>query len=312
MSLRIVFMGTPEFAARSLAQIVIAGHEVVAVYTQPPRPAGRGQALRRSAVHDTAEGLGLTVHTPASLKSKDVQDELAALAPDVIIVVAYGQILPPAVLDIPEHGCLNLHASLLPRWRGAAPIQRAIMAGDTMTGVQIMRMEAGLDTGPIFMTESVPIRPDDTGGSLHDRLADVGANLWFVALAALQRGAAVFTEQSEDGITYAHKITREDRQIDWCMSAEQIRNQVRALAPAPGAFTFLPDGRLLKVLAAAMDSEADSGEPGTLVNDRLGVATGEGVLRLTRIQPEGKAPMDADAFLAGHACPAGQRLGTDA
>jgi methionyl-tRNA formyltransferase len=313
MTLRIIFMGTPAFAAASLSQIAMSGHEVVSVYTQPPRPAGRGQSLRRSAVHETAEALGLPVETPQTLRNEEVQAELAAMEPDLIIVVAYGQILPRAVLDIPSLCCLNLHASLLPRWRGAAPIQRAIMAGDTLTGVQIMQMEEGLDTGPIFMTETVPIHPDDTGGTLHDRLAQTGANLWFVALAALQRGAAVFTEQAELGVTYAAKITREDRVIDWTRPAVELERQVRALGPSPGAFAMADLGKgeqVLKILGASVDQRGNTptAQPGTIIDDGLGIQTGAGVLRLAMVQPAGKPLMDARAFMSGQKNLKGMRL----
>jgi methionyl-tRNA formyltransferase len=316
MSLRLVFMGTPDFAATSLSELAMSGHEIAAVFTQPPRPSGRGQALNPSQVHKVAEAMGFAIETPQNLKSPAVQEALAAYAPDVICVVAYGQLLPQAVLDIPRYGCLNLHASLLPRWRGAAPIQRAIMAGDARTGVQIMRMEKGLDTGPILLSQSVEITPDDTGGSLHDRLAIIGAQLWTIALGAVEREAAQFTPQSEIGVTYAHKLTQDDRLIDWARPSVEIIHQIRGLAPSPGAFSLLDLGKgpqPLKVLRATTLSDAarpdlQSVAAGTLIDERLGVATGDGVLRLELVQPAGRPLMEARAFLAGYKGLKGKRF----
>jgi methionyl-tRNA formyltransferase len=236
MTLRLAFMGTPDFAAASLAEIVGAGHEVVRVYSQPPRPSGRGQALRKSPVHQLAEQFGIEVLTPASFRDPDVIADFAALDLDAACVVAYGQILPQEALGAPRLGCLNLHASLLPRWRGAAPIQRAIMAGDEVTGVQIMQMEAGLDTGPVLISEIVPIAPEDTAGSLHDRLMTTGAQLWPRTLAALERGSLNATPQPEQGVTYAKKITAAEARIDWTRPAGEVADHIRGLSPFPGAW----------------------------------------------------------------------------
>ena len=305
MTLRLAFMGTPDFAARSLAEIIAAGHEVVRVYSQPPSRRGRGQAERKSPVHALAEGFGIPVETPASFKDAAVIEDFQALDLDLAVVVAYGQILPQAALDAPRLGCLNLHASLLPRWRGAAPIQRAIMAGDEVTGVQIQQMEAGLDTGPILLSEIVRIAPDETAGSLHDRLADIGAGMWSRALAALERGSLEATPQAEEGVTYAHKLSNEETRIDWSRPAAEVDCMIRGLSPFPGAW-FEMEGGKGKVRVKALMSRVDVGEgvAGLTLDDELRIACGEGAVRLLRLQREGKGAMDAADFLRGNALPA--------
>ena len=311
--MRVVFMGTPDYAVPALAEVVSAGHEVACVYSQPPRRSGRGQRERPSPVHAYADELGLPVRTPATLKDEAARATFAALDADVGIVVAYGLILPQAVLDAPTHGCLNLHGSLLPRWRGAAPIQRAIMAGDAQTGVQLMQMEAGLDTGPVLMSETVPIGPETTYGSLSETLSRVGADLLPSGLAALERGALTPVPQSEDGVTYARKITPEEARVDWTRPAGELDRHVRGLSPVPGAWTTLErDGApvRLKLLMSAAGGRADAG-PGTVVPDEggLAVACGDGrVLRVTRAQRPGARAQAADELLRGFAVPPGTRL----
>ena len=310
MTLRLAFMGTPDFAAASLAEIVGAGHEVARVYTQPPRRSGRGQAVTKSPVHQLAEQFGLEVATPESFRDADVIADFAGLGLDAACVVAYGQILPQAALDAPELGCLNLHASLLPRWRGAAPIQRAIQAGDEMTGVQIMRMEAGLDTGPILMSEVVPIAPADTAGSLHDRLMTTGALLWPRTLAALERGSLEAAPQSEEGVTYAKKITAAEAKIDWTRPAGEVADHIRGLSPFPGAwFNLDANGKPVRIKVLFAEPERGEGEPGEVLDDALLVACGRGAVRLTRLQREGRGAMDAGDFLRGTDIPAGTMLG---
>ena len=307
--MRIVFMGTPDFSVPTLAEIVGQGHEVAAVYTRAPAPAGRGMDLRKSPVHIAAERFGLTVHTPKNFREPVDRDVLAALAPDLIVVVAYGVILPQAVLDIPPLGCVNVHASILPRWRGAAPIQRAIMAGDKETGVAIMQMEAGLDTGPVGMVERVAITPEMNAGELHDRLARVGADALGRALAALSRGTLAFTPQPDDGVTYAKKITNEEARLDWTHSAQQVHDHVRGLSPFPGAFCMFegPKGlERMKVLRTVR--EAGKGTPGTTLDDRLLIACSDGAVRLLDVQRAGSKPMKADDLLRGFAIPKGAML----
>ena len=308
MTLRLAFMGTPDFAAASLAEIVGAGHEVVAVYTQPERPRGRGQTLVKTPVHQLAEQFGLTVHTPESFRDPDVIAQFESLDLDAACVVAYGQILPQQALDAPRLGCLNLHASLLPRWRGAAPIQRAIMAGDEMTGVQIMQMEAGLDTGPVLMSEVVPISETDTAASLHDRLMSTGALLWPRTLAALERGSLNAAPQSEEGVTYAKKITREEARINSSKPASEVADHIRGLSPFPGAYFELPGDKPVRVKVHFAQPEAGDGEPGEALDDSLLIACGRGAVRLVRLQREGKGVMDAKAFLNGVDVPKGTVL----
>ena len=306
--MRVLFMGTPDFSVPTLMEIVGQGHEVVAVYTQPPRPAGRGMGERKSAVHEAAEALALPVETPVSLKGR--ADEVAAHGADVIVVVAYGLLLPQAVLDAAPQGAWNVHASLLPRWRGAAPIARAIMAGDRETGVGVMKMEAGLDTGPVAMEERVPIGPTETAGELTERLARLGGDLMARALGAIERGALTLTPQPEDGATYAKKIDKAEAEIDFSRPADVVRGHINGLSPWPGAHTNLDIAdrpERLKILLA--EPATGSGAPGTILDDRLTVACGEGAIRLRRVQRAGKSPVAAEEFLRGaRLCP-GDRLG---
>lgn len=300
--MRLAFMGTPDFAVPALRALHAANHSIAAVYSQPPRPSGRGHAVRRCPVHEAADAMGLEVRTPASLKrDPQAQAAFAALALDAAVVAAYGLILPESMLAAPRRGCLNIHASLLPRWRGAAPIQAAILAGDTETGVTIMQMDAGLDTGPMLLRGVVPITADTTADDLHDRLAALGATLIVRALDEDPPAVA----QPADGASYAPKLTRADGRLDWRLDAATLERRVRALNPWPGTFTLL-DGETLKVLAAT--PAVGEGEPGTTLDDALLVATGGGGLRLERIQAPGRAAMPAAAFLRGRPVPAGTRL----
>jgi methionyl-tRNA formyltransferase len=308
--MRLAFFGTPQFAVPTLTEIVGQGHEVVAVYTQPPRSAGRGMAERQSPVHLIAERFGIPVLHPVSLRAAEATDQFAALGVETAVVVAYGLILPQAILDLPSAGCLNLHASLLPRWRGAAPIARAIMAGDRETGVMVMRMEAGLDTGPVAMGERVEIGPDATAGELSERLARLGADLMARALAALGRGGLTFTPQASEGATYAKKIDKAETRIDWSRSAADVHNHIRGLSPDPGAWFEADFGRgkeRVKVLRSTLASGA--GAPGTLVDDNLAVACGSGAVRLLNLQRAGKSPLATADFLRGTPLSAGAMLG---
>ncbi len=303
--MRLAFMGTPDFSVPALEALAGAGHAISCVYSQPPRPAGRGGRVRKSPVHAAAERLGIAVRTPETLKDERTQADFAALDLDVAIVVAYGLILPQPILDAPRHGCINIHASLLPRWRGAAPIQRAIEAGDAVTGVTIMQMDAGLDTGPMLLAEAVPITPQTNGETLHDALSALGARLIVEALARLDAGDLPPSPQPDEGATYARKLAREEGRLDWAQPAIVLERKVRAFSPWPGAW-FEHDGQRLKVLAASV---ADGfGMPGTVLDDRLTVACGEGALRIDRVQREGKAPADTSAFLRGYELPPGTIL----
>jgi methionyl-tRNA formyltransferase len=305
-AMRLAFMGSPDFAVPALRAIHGAGHTIAAVYCQPARPAGRGQAMRRCPVHVASDELGLSVRTPRRLRTDtEAHADFAALDLDVAVVAAYGLILPQAMLDAPRRGCLNIHGSLLPRWRGAAPIQAAILAGDDATGITIMQMEAGLDTGPMLLRQSVPIGPATTTANLHDRLATIGANLILDALAAPPDPVP----QPDTGATYAPKLSRDDGRIDWTASAEAIDRRVRAFDPWPGTFTLLA-GVPLKVLAVKpTQSETLDRAPGETLDDRLTVACGHQSLRLTRVQLPGRTPLDADAFLRGHPVAPGTVLG---
>jgi methionyl-tRNA formyltransferase len=296
-------MGTPDFAVPALEALVGAGHEVAAVYTQPPRPAGRGGRVRPSPVHRRAEVLGLEVRHPPSLRDEAVRGAFAALGAEVAVVAAYGLILPRGVLDAPARGCLNIHASLLPRWRGAAPIHRAVMAGDSETGVCIMAMEAGLDTGPVLLREATPIGVQETTGELHDRLSAMGAALIVRALDGLD--ALEARPQPEEGVTYAAKVDKAEARVDWTRPAAEVDRLIRGLSPAPGAWTHLA-GRRLKLLRSRL-AEGE-GPPGVLL-DGLTVACGDGAVALTEVQPEGRGRMEADAFLRGADLPAGTVLG---
>jgi methionyl-tRNA formyltransferase len=301
--MRLAFMGSPAFSVPALQALVAAGHDVAAVYTQPPRPAGRGQRAQPCPVQEAAEALGLPVRTPERLRRDTAAHAaFAALGLDVAVVAAYGLILPQPMLDAPRRGCLNIHASLLPRWRGASPIQSAILAGDTHSGVTIMRMEAGLDTGPMLLQEAVPITPETTGASLHDALAALGARLIVQALAEDPPASP-----QPEGATYAPKLTREDGRIDWTRSAEAIDRQIRAFDPWPGAFTLL-DGTVLKILAAAWDPSL-SGPAGTTLTADMWIACGQGALRPMRLQRAGRAALPIADFLRGTSVPIGTHLG---
>lgn len=306
MSLRLVFMGSPDFSVPCLKALVDAGHKAVCVYSQPPRRAGRGKAERNTPVHDAALELGIEVRTPKSVKSEEELAAFAALNADLAVVVAYGLILPQALLDAPRLGCINAHASLLPRWRGAAPIQRAIMAGDDVTGVQIMQMEAGLDTGPVMASVEVDITPETTAGLLHDQLCEAGANLLVDAVAQLEADEAKFTSQSEGGIEYAHKLINEETRIDWSKSARDVRQHIHGLSPFPGAWFEMETSKgpvRVKVLEVA-DSLGD-GTAGEVLDDNLLIACGENAVRIKRLQRAGKPAMDAEVFLRGNDLPEG-------
>jgi methionyl-tRNA formyltransferase len=309
MSLRVVFMGTPQFACPTLSEVVGQGHDVVACYTREPAPAGRGMELKKSPVQAMAERFGIPVFTPKTLKSAEATALFASHEADVAVVVAYGKILPKAILDLPALGCLNLHGSLLPRWRGAAPIQRAVMAGDTETGVMVMRMEEGLDTGPVAMAERMPIGPDTTAGEAHDRLMHLGADLMARALAALSRGALGFTPQAGEGVTYAHKIDKAEARIDWAKPAGAIHNLIRGLSPFPGAFLEADWGQgktRVKVLQSRVAE--GTGPAGTLLDDALTIACGEGAIQLVSVQRAGKGAVTAEEFLRGAGLSKGQSL----
>lgn len=297
--MRIVFMGTPEFAVPTLTEIVANGHEVVAVYTRAPKPAGRGQAERKSPVHQAAEGFGIPVFTPKSLKGEAEQIVFASHDADIAVVVAYGLLLPKPILEAPRLGCLNLHGSLLPRWRGAAPIQRAVMAGDTRTGIIVMQMDEGLDTGPMGLIEEMAIGPDMTAGEVHDQMMLVGADLMGRALAAVERGSLQFTPQPEAGATYAKKIEKAEARIDWSKPASEVHNLIRGLSPFPGAWFELDlNGtrtRIKALRSTLVDGNGTAGE----IGDNLTICCGSGAVRLLSVQREGKGVMDAATFLRG-------------
>lgn len=302
--MRIAFMGTPDFAVPTLEALAEAGHDIVAVYTQPPRPAGRGKKDRKSAVHLAAEKFGLTVHTPVSMKDAQVQQDFSALQLDVAVVVAYGQILQQPVLDAPKYGCVNVHASLLPRWRGAAPIHRAIMAGDERTGVCIMQMELGLDTGPVIARAETDIKSDMTVASLHDILASQGADIINDALESLANGSAQPDVQPDEGVTYAKKIEKSEAKIDWTLSAEVIDRQVRGLFPFPGAWTEI-DGERLKVLGGRISPK--QGAAGEILDGELTIGCGEGAYQIDRAQRAGKGAVDRADLLRGFPVSAGMK-----
>ena len=303
--LRLVFMGTPDFAVSALDAILGAGHEVIAVYTQPPRPAKRRQQEQPSPIQLRTEEIGLTVRTPVSFSGDEEQEAFAALKADVALVAAYGLLLPKVLLDAPRFGCVNIHASLLPRWRGAAPIQRAIMEGDSETGVSIMQMDEGLDTGPIYLKEAITITEGENYGSLHDRLADLGARSAVCVLAGLESGTAVAQPQNAEGATYAHKIDRAEAHIDWGQSAEAVSRQVRALSPRPGAWCEVAGQRLRILEGTPKDLE---GEPGEVLDNKLTVACGHGAFQITRAQRPGRAAMDAATLLRGFPLAAGTKV----
>lgn len=311
MSLRCIFMGTPDFSVPTLARMIDDGHNVVCVYSQPPRPAGRGMAERKSPVHRFAEAKGIEVRTPVSLRGQDEQAAFAALDADVAVVVAYGLILSPAVLAAPRHGCLNVHASLLPRWRGAAPIQRAIMAGDAETGVAIMQMGEGLDTGPVVHEVRTAITGSTTAQSLHDELAQAGAEAMSDVLARLVAdGKLAATPQPQAGVTYAEKISKAEARIDFTRTAHDVLRHVHGLSPFPGAWCMVPTADKpvrVKLLEVALEP-ALSGLPGEVLDDRFAIACAQGAIRPVRLQREGKGPMDLTAFLNGLRPAPGTRL----
>ncbi len=310
MTLRIVFMGTPDFSVPTLRALAEAGHQIAAVYTQPPRPAGRrGLELTKSPVHRAAEELGLEVHTPTSLKDEGEQARFAALGADLAVVVAYGLILPRPVLEAPRLGCVNGHASLLPRWRGAAPIQRAVMAGDTETGICVMRMEAGLDTGPVGLVHKMPIGPDTTAGELHDALAELCARAMVEALDSLDAGVLEFTPQPADGITYASKIDKAEARVDWALPAQTVHDRIRGLSPFPGAWCEVVAGgrtERLKLLRSTLAEGA--GAAGELLDASGEIACGEGAVRLLEVQRAGGKPASAADFVRGARLSVGDRL----
>lgn len=300
MTLRTIFMGTPDFAVPTLAAILGAGHEVARVYTQPPRAAGRGQKERPSPVHTFAQDVGLPVATPTTLKGSDEHSDFTALEADVAVVVAYGLLLPKPVLEAPVHGCFNLHPSLLPRWRGAAPVQRAIMAGDVETGVMVMRMDEGLDTGAVCLAERVAITRDMIAGELHDQLAPLGADLMVRALSALERGSLDCRAQTQEGAIYAAKVDKSEARIDWALPAADVHNHIRGLAPFPGAwFELEAGGSRERVKVLSCEHAEGAGVSGEVLDAALLIACGEGAVRLTRVQRAGRKPMAADEFLRG-------------
>ncbi|MDB4592282.1 methionyl-tRNA formyltransferase [Paracoccaceae bacterium] len=304
--MRLIFMGSPAFSVPVLEALVAAGHEIVAVYTQPPRPAGRGKKQRPCPVHARALALTLDVRHPASLKEAEEQAAFSELRADAAVVVAYGLLLPQELLDAPAHGCLNIHASLLPRWRGAAPIHRAIMAGDRETGICIMQMEAGLDTGPILYQETISIAPDETTAALHERLSDLGARSIVQSLKDLSQLQA--RPQSSVGICYAQKIDKSEAQIDWSWPAEILDRQIRGLSPFPGAWAMLRGERVKFLGSALISCEQPLASAGTVLDDDLGIACGSGALRITRLQRAGKSAQSSAEFLRGTPVIAGEQL----
>jgi methionyl-tRNA formyltransferase len=305
MPLRLAFMGSPDFAIPTLESIIAAGHDVACVYSQPPRPAGRGKQLTKTPAHELAESRGIEVRTPENFRAEADRKAFADLKLDAAVVVAYGLLLPQAILDAPRFGCFNIHGSILPRWRGAAPIHRAVMAGDPVAGVQVMKMEAGLDTGPVMKTATTPITEDDTTGDVHDRLARLGAGLMVEALAELEAGPVTLTPQAEQGVTIAAKVASADARVDWSMPAARVAAHIRGLSPLPGAW-FESGGQRIKALHAK--AEKGSGRPGEVLDDELLIACGEGAVRLTRLQRAGKGQMTAGEFQRGARIPRGERL----
>ena len=310
MTLRIIFMGTPDFSVPVLDALHDAGHDIVAVYSQPPRPAGRrGLELTPSPVHKRAEALELEVRTPINFKEPGDVESFRALEADVAVVVAYGLLLPESILTGTRLGCYNGHASLLPRWRGAAPIQRAIMEGDAETGMMIMKMDKGLDTGPVALCERITITAEMTAGLLHDRLSEMGATLMVEAMARLEAGALTLEPQTEDGVVYAAKIRKEEARIDFTRPAQAVDALCRGLSPFPGAwFEAELDGRRERIKVLLTELADGKGEPGTVLDDRLQIACGDGAIRLLKLQKAGGKPMDAEAFLRGTSLPAGTSL----
>jgi methionyl-tRNA formyltransferase len=300
MPLRLIFMGTPDFAVPTLLELVAHGHEIAAVYTRAAKPAGRGMKLQPTPVEQQARRLGIPVLTPATLKTPEAAQEFRAHNADAAVVVAYGMILPKTILDTPKLGCFNLHASLLPRWRGAAPINRAIMAGDTESGVMVMKMDAGLDTGDVAMAERTAITDAMTAGDLHDALAPLGADLMVRAIGALERGKLQLTKQSDEGVSYATKIEKAEARIDWDKSARGVLRHIHGLSPFPGAWCEMAsEGEQIRVKILRCEIVDGSGMPGELLDDHLAVACKEGALRILELQRAGKAPMKAEEFLRG-------------
>ncbi len=300
--MRLIFMGTPEFSAFALRALIAAGHEIVCVYSQPPRPKGRGHEVQKQPVHLLAESLGIEVRTPLTLKSAVEQQKFAALKADAAVVVAYGLLLPKPILDAPKFGCFNIHASLLPRWRGAAPIQRAIMAGDAQSGVAIMKMEEGLDTGPVMKMQAVSITAETTAATLHDELATLGARLM---VEVLQNPSAPAMPQSDDGVTYAKKIDKAEAHIDFSKSASEVRNHIHGLSPFPGAWCMAGETRLKLLNVEVVQGE---GAPGTALDEALTITCGTGAIHILKLQREGKGPMDIATFMRGFPLPKGTRL----
>jgi methionyl-tRNA formyltransferase len=307
LPLRLVFMGTPDFAVPTLLELVGCGHEVVAVYTRPPQPAGRGMELRESPVARAARKFDLPILTPKTLRTDDAAGALRAHGADAAVVVAYGLILPKPILEAFPLGCFNLHASLLPRWRGAAPIQRAVMAGDRETGVTVMKMEEGLDTGPIAMADRISIGPDATAGEIHDTMAQRGAKLMVIAIAALERATLQLTPQPDAGVTYATKIEKSETRIDWAAPWQKVHDHCRGLSPFPGAWFDLADVGRVKVLRTTKGN--GSGKPGQALDEQLTIACGEGAVRLVELQRAGRQPMGAAVFLRGTPVARGSVLG---
>jgi methionyl-tRNA formyltransferase len=300
MPLRLIFMGTPDFSVPTLLELVAHGHEVAAVYTRAPKPGGRGMKLQPSAVEVEARRLGIAVFTPGTLKTPEAEATFRSHKADAAVVVAYGMILPQAILDIPERGCFNLHASLLPRWRGAAPIERAIMAGDAETGVMVMKMDAGLDTGDVAMAERVTIADKMTAADLRGALAPLGADLMVRAMAALERGALQLTRQGDQGVTYAAKIEKAEARIDWSRPARAVLRHIHGLSPFPGSWCEIGDGgAAARIKILHCDLANGAGAPGDVLDDRLTIACGEGAIRILELQRAGKAPMKAAEFLRG-------------
>jgi methionyl-tRNA formyltransferase len=309
MPLRLIFMGTPDFAVPTLTELVGRGYDVAAVYTRAPKPAGRGMDLQPTPVERTARQFGLPVFTPNTLRSAEAQTEFAARGADAAVVVAYGLILPKPVLDAPPLGCFNVHASLLPRWRGAAPINRAVMAGDRESGVTIMKMDEGLDTGAMAMAERIPIGPDMTAGELHDRLAHLGAQRMPIVLGALERGSLELTPQPEAGVTYAAKIDKAETRVDWSKPAAEVHNHIRGLSPFPGAWCEFPgEAGSVRVKPLRTTRADGAGPPGAVLDDQLTIACGDGAIRILELQRAGRQRMQADAFLRGTPLAAGARL----
>jgi methionyl-tRNA formyltransferase len=309
MPLRLIFMGTPDFAVPTLLELVAHGHEIAAVYTRASKPAGRGMKLQPTPIEQEARRLNIPVLTPATLKTPEAQEEFRAHNADAAVVVAYGMILPQAILDAPKFGCFNLHASLLPRWRGAAPINRAVMSGDAETGVMVMKMDIGLDTGDVAMAERLTITDKMTASDVHDALARLGADLMVRAMAALERGALQLTKQSEVGVTYAAKIEKAEAKIDWSKPAHAVLRHIHGLSPFPGAWSEVPiDGEAVRVKILRCEPAKGGGEAGALLDDQLTIACGEGAIRIIELQRAGKAPMKAAEFLRGTPVKPGARF----